>query len=131
MITLACNQSCFLLSTTTKPGPPVLAVACVFFFSSRRRHTRSLCDWSSDVCSSDLFTKLIFDAETHRIVGGGIVGAGAGDLISEVVHAIEMGSDATDIGKTIHPHPTTSESIGMGAEAFEGVCTVLPPQKKK
>jgi len=77
------------------------------------------------------FTKLIFDAETHRIVGGGIVGAGAGDLISEVVHAIEMGSDATDIGKTIHPHPTTSESIGMGAEAFEGVCTDLPPQKKK
>jgi dihydrolipoamide dehydrogenase len=77
------------------------------------------------------FTKLIFDAETHRIVGGGIVGAGAGDLISEVVHAIEMGSDATDIGKTIHPHPTTSESVGMAAEAFEGVCTDLPPQKKK
>jgi dihydrolipoamide dehydrogenase len=77
------------------------------------------------------FTKLIFDAETHRIVGGGIVGAGAGDLISEVVHAIEMGSDATDIGKTIHPHPTTSESVGMAAEAFEGVCTDLPPQRKK
>jgi dihydrolipoamide dehydrogenase len=77
------------------------------------------------------FTKLIFDAETHRIVGGAIVGAGAGDLISEVVHAIEMGSDATDIGKTIHPHPTTSESIGMAAELFEGVCTDLPPQKKR
>jgi dihydrolipoamide dehydrogenase len=77
------------------------------------------------------FTKLIFDAETHRIVGGGIVGAGAGDLISEVVHAVEMGSDATDIGKTIHPHPTTSESVGMAAEAFEGVCTDLPPQRKK
>jgi len=77
------------------------------------------------------FTKLIFDADDHRILGGGIVGAGAGDLISEVVHAIEMGADATDIGKTIHPHPTTSESIGMAAEAFEGVCTDLPPQKKR
>src|SRR6267143_439698 len=77
------------------------------------------------------FTKLIFDAETHRILGGAIVGAGAGDLISEVVHAIEMGSDATDIGKPIHPHPTTSESVGMAAEAFEGVCTDLPPQRKK
>jgi dihydrolipoamide dehydrogenase len=77
------------------------------------------------------FTKLIFDAETHRIVGGAIVGTGAGDLISEIAHAIEMGSDATDIGKTIHPHPTLSESVGMAAELFEGVCTDLPPQKKK
>ena len=77
------------------------------------------------------FTKLIFDAESHRLVGGGIVGAGAGDLISEVALAIEMGADATDIGKTIHPHPTTSESVGMAAELFEGVCTDLPPQKKK
>ncbi|HYD06561.1 MAG TPA: dihydrolipoyl dehydrogenase [Reyranella sp.] len=77
------------------------------------------------------FTKLIFDAETHRVVGGGIVGTGAGDLISEIALAIEMGADATDIGKTIHPHPTLSESVGMSAEAFEGVCTDLPPQKKK
>jgi len=77
------------------------------------------------------FTKLIFDAETHRIVGGGIVGLGAGDLIAEITLAIEMGADATDIGKTIHPHPTTSESVGMGAEVFEGVCTDLPPQRKK
>jgi dihydrolipoamide dehydrogenase len=77
------------------------------------------------------FTKLIFDAETHRVAGGGIVGTGAGDLISEIAHAVEMGSDATDIGKTIHPHPTTSESIGMAAEVFEGVCTDLPPQKKR
>jgi dihydrolipoamide dehydrogenase len=77
------------------------------------------------------FTKLIFDAETHRVVGGGIVGTGAGDLISEIAHAIEMGSDATDIGRTIHPHPTLSESVGMSSEAFEGVCTDLPPQKKK
>ncbi len=77
------------------------------------------------------FTKLIFDGETHRIVGGGIVGTGAGDLISEVAHAVEMGADATDIGKTIHPHPTLSESVGMAAEWFEGVCTDLPPQRKK
>ena len=77
------------------------------------------------------FTKLIFDAETHRVVGGGIVGTNAGDLISEIAHAIEMGSDATDIGKTIHPHPTLSESVGFSAEVFEGVCTDLPPQRRK
>jgi dihydrolipoamide dehydrogenase len=77
------------------------------------------------------FTKLVFDAETHRVVGGAIVGTGAGDLISEIALAIEMGADATDIGKTIHPHPTTSESIGMAAEAYEGVCTDLPPQRKR
>jgi dihydrolipoamide dehydrogenase len=77
------------------------------------------------------FTKLIFDAGHHRIVGGGIVGTGAGDLISELALAVEMGADATDIGKTIHPHPTLGESVGMAAEAFEGVCTDLPPQRKK
>jgi len=77
------------------------------------------------------FTKLLFDAETHRIVGGGIVGLGAGDLISELALAVEMGADATDIGKTIHPHPTTAESVGMAAEVFEGVCTDLPPQRKR
>jgi dihydrolipoamide dehydrogenase len=76
------------------------------------------------------FTKLIFDAETHRIVGGGIVGTGAGDLVSELALAIEMGADATDIGKTIHPHPTLGESVGMAAEAFEGLCTDLPPARK-
>src|SRR6478672_6506781 len=77
------------------------------------------------------FTKLIFDDSTHRIIGGGIVGTHAGDLISEISLAIEMGCDAVDIGKTIHPHPTLSESIGMAAEVFEGVCTDLPPVKKK
>ena len=76
------------------------------------------------------FTKLIFDAETHRIIGGAIVGTHAGDIIGELALAIEMGCDATDIGKTIHPHPTLGESIGMAAEMFEGVCTDLPPQKK-
>jgi dihydrolipoamide dehydrogenase len=77
------------------------------------------------------FTKLLFDAETHRIVGGGIVGTRAGDLISEIALAIEMGADAVDIGKTIHPHPTLSESVGFAAEVFEGVCTDLPPMRKK
>ena len=77
------------------------------------------------------FTKLIFDAETHRIVGAGIVGTGAGDLISELALAIEMGADATDIGKTIHPHPTLGESVGMAAEYHEGVCTDLAPRRKR
>ena len=77
------------------------------------------------------FTKLLFDEETHRIVGGGIVGTHAGDLIGEIALAIEMGADAVDIGKTIHPHPTLGESMGMAAEAAEGHCTDLPPAKKK
>ncbi|MDR7149835.1 dihydrolipoamide dehydrogenase [Hydrogenophaga palleronii] len=77
------------------------------------------------------FTKLLFDEATHRVIGGGIVGTHAGDLISEVCLAIEMGCEPADIGKTIHPHPTLGESIGMAAEVFEGHCTDLPPQKKK
>ena len=76
------------------------------------------------------FTKLLFDAETHRIVGG-IVGTHAGDMIGEIALAIEMGADSVDIGKTIHPHPTLGESIGMAAEAAHGSCTDLPPQKRK
>jgi dihydrolipoamide dehydrogenase len=76
------------------------------------------------------FTKLLFDAQTHRIVGGGIVGTHAGDLISEVALAIEMGADEIDIGKTIHPHPTLGESIGMAAEIAHGTCTDVPPQRK-
>jgi len=77
------------------------------------------------------FTKLLFDAETHRIVGGTIVGTHAGDMIGEIALAIEMGADGVDIGKTIHPHPTLGESIGMAAEAYEGVCTDLPPPRKR
>jgi dihydrolipoamide dehydrogenase len=77
------------------------------------------------------FTKLIFSEDTHRVIGGGIVGTGAGDLISEIALAVEMGADAVDIGKTIHPHPTTSESVGMAAELYEGVCTDLPPVRKR
>ncbi|MFN6996367.1 MAG: dihydrolipoyl dehydrogenase, partial [Aquincola tertiaricarbonis] len=76
------------------------------------------------------FTKLLFDAETHRILGGGIVGTHAGDMIGEVALAIEMGADEVDIGKTIHPHPTLGESIGMAAEVAHGSCTDLPPQKR-
>jgi dihydrolipoamide dehydrogenase len=76
------------------------------------------------------FTKLLFSEETHRIVGGGIVGTHAGDLISEVALAIEMGADGVDIGRTIHPHPTLGESIGMAAEVYEGVCTDVPPARR-
>jgi dihydrolipoamide dehydrogenase len=76
------------------------------------------------------FTKLLFDAESHRILGGGIVGTHAGDMIGEVALAIEMGADEVDIGKTIHPHPTLGESIGMAAEVAHGSCTDLPPVRK-
>jgi dihydrolipoamide dehydrogenase len=77
------------------------------------------------------FTKLVFDAETHHVIGGSIVGPNAGDMIGEVALAIEMGADAVDIGKTIHPHPTLGESIGMAAEVAHGSCTDLPPPRKK
>ena len=77
------------------------------------------------------FTKLIFDEETHRIIGGAIVGTHAGDLIGEVCLAIEMGADSVDIGKTIHPHPTLGESVGMAAEIAHGTCTDVPPVRKK
>ncbi len=77
------------------------------------------------------FTKLLFDSETHRIIGGAIVGTHAGDLIGEVCLAVEMGADAVDIGKTIHPHPTLGESVGMAAEVAHGSCTDLPAQKKR
>ncbi len=76
------------------------------------------------------FTKLLFDAETHRIVGGGIVGTHAGDMIGEVALAIEMGADSVDIGATVHPHPTLGESIGMAAEVAHGSCTDVPPQRR-
>jgi len=73
----------------------------------------------------DGFTKLLFDPETHRVLGGGIVGTNAGDLISEVALAIETGCDAADIGLTIHPHPTLSETVAGAADAFEGTLTDL------
>jgi dihydrolipoamide dehydrogenase len=77
------------------------------------------------------FTKLLFDKQTHRIIGAGIVGTNAGDLISEVALAIEMGADAADIGLTIHPHPTLSETVAFAAEAFEGTLTDLYIPKRK
>ena len=80
------------------------------------------------------FTKLIFDASEnggHRVIGGTIVGPAAGDMIGEVALAIEMGCDAVDIGKTIHPHPTLGESIGMAAEVAHGSCTDVPPARKR
>ena len=78
----------------------------------------------------DGFTKLLFDPESHRLLGGGIVGTNAGDLISEVALAIETGCDAADIGLTIHPHPTLSETVAGAAEAFEGTLTDLYIPKK-
>lgn len=75
-------------------------------------------------------TKLIFDEQSGRIIGGAIVGTGAGDMIGEVALAIEMGADEVDIAQTIHPHPTLGESISMAAAASLGVCTDLPPQRR-
>jgi dihydrolipoamide dehydrogenase len=76
------------------------------------------------------FTKLLFDEATGRIIGGGIVGTHAGEFIGEIALAIEMGADSVDIGKTIHPHPTLGETIGLAAEAADGHCTDLPPVRK-
>jgi dihydrolipoamide dehydrogenase len=76
-------------------------------------------------------TKVLFDEDSHRIIGCGIVGPSAGDLIAEAALAIEMGADAADIGLTIHPHPTLSETVAMAAEAFEGTITDLYIPKKK
>jgi dihydrolipoamide dehydrogenase len=76
-------------------------------------------------------TKTLYDEATHRLIGCGIVGPNAGDLIAEATLAIEMGADAEDIGATIHPHPTLSETVGMSAEMFEGTITDLIAPKKK
>jgi dihydrolipoamide dehydrogenase len=76
------------------------------------------------------FTKLLFDKQTHRVIGAGIVGSNAGDLIAEVGLAIEMGADAADIGLTVHPHPTLSETVAFAAEAFEGTLTDLYVPKR-
>ncbi len=79
----------------------------------------------------DGMTKLLFEPETDRVVGAGIVGPNAGELIAEVALAIEMGADAIDIGRTIHPHPTLSETVNFAAEMFEGTITDLMPPKKR
>jgi dihydrolipoamide dehydrogenase len=80
---------------------------------------------------SEGMTKLLFDESSERIIGGAIVGTNAGELISEIALGIEMGSDAADIGLTVHPHPTLSETVGMSAEAFEGIVTDLYVPKKR
>jgi dihydrolipoamide dehydrogenase len=100
------------------------------------KYERAVFPWSASGRSLALgrdegFTKLLFDPETHRVVGGGIVGTSAGDLIAEVGLAIEMGADAADIGLTIHAHPTLSETVAMAAEAFEGTLTDLYLPRKK
>ena len=104
--------------------------------ASGRKFTKAMFPWAASGRAiangrDEGFTKLLFDAESHRIIGGGIVGTNAGDLIGEVCLAIEMGCDAADMGHTIHPHPTLCESVGLAAEVAEGACTDLPPQKKK
>jgi dihydrolipoamide dehydrogenase len=77
------------------------------------------------------FTKLLFDPKSGRVLGGAIVGPHAGDLISEIALAVEMGADAADLSLTIHPHPTLSETIAFAAEAWEGTLTDLYMPKKK
>ena len=77
------------------------------------------------------FTKLIFDPDSHRVIGAGIVGPHAGDLIAELALAIEMGCEASDIGHTVHPHPTLSESVAMAAEVYEGTITDLYIPKRR
>jgi dihydrolipoamide dehydrogenase len=86
---------------------------------------------SLSVARDDGMTKVIFDKKTHKIIGAGIVGPNAGELIAEVCLAIEMDCDATDIALTVHPHPTLSETVAMGAEAFEGTLTDLYIPKRK
>ncbi|OOG38479.1 dihydrolipoyl dehydrogenase [Rhodanobacter sp. C06] len=83
------------------------------------------------IARTEGFTKLIFDEATHRIVGGAVVGVNAGDLISELALAVEMGAEAADIALTVHPHPTLGESVGMAAEVYEGTITDLYIPKKK
>jgi dihydrolipoamide dehydrogenase len=101
-----------------------------------RKYGKGAFPWAASGRSLSLgrdegLTKVLFDESTHRIIGCGIVGPNAGDLIAEAALAIEMGADAADIGMTIHPHPTLSETIGMAAEAFEGTITDLYMPKRR
>src|ERR687898_724951 len=100
------------------------------------RYGKGVFPWAASGRSLSLgrdegLTKVLFDETTDRIIGCGIVGPSAGDLIAEAALAIELGADAQDIGLTIHPHPTLSETIGMAAEAFEGTITDLYMPKKQ
>jgi len=94
------------------------------------RYGKGVFPWAASGRSLSLgrdegLTKLLFDSKTQRVIGAGIVGPGAGELIAEVALAIEMGADAEDVGLTIHPHPTLSETVGLAAEAFESTITDL------
>jgi dihydrolipoamide dehydrogenase len=100
------------------------------------RYGKGVFPWAASGRSLSLgrdegITKVLFDEDTHRVLGCGMVGPSAGDLIAEAALAIEMGADAEDIGLTVHPHPTLSETFGMAAEAFEGTITDLYMPKKK
>jgi dihydrolipoamide dehydrogenase len=76
-------------------------------------------------------TKLLFEPGSRRLLGAGMVGVNAGELIAETVHAIELGADAEDLGLTIHPHPTLSETVGFAAEMAEGTITDLMPPRRR
>ena len=104
--------------------------------ASGRKFEKGMFPWMASGRSLALnrdegFTKLLFDPDTHRVIGGGIVGTHAGDLISEVALAIEMGATAADVGLTVHPHPTLSETVAFAAEAYEGTLTDLFIPKKR
>jgi dihydrolipoamide dehydrogenase len=86
---------------------------------------------SLSIAREEGMSKIIFDNKTNKIIGAGMVGSNAGELIAEACLAIEMGCDAADIGSTVHPHPTLSETFAMSAEAFEGTLTDLYIPKKK
>jgi dihydrolipoamide dehydrogenase len=103
---------------------------------SGTEYSKSVFPWSASGraianARDEGFVKLLYDKANGRVIGGGIVGLNAGDLISEICLAIEMGADAEDIGRTIHPHPTLGESIGLAAEVFTGTCTDLPPPRRR
>ena len=104
--------------------------------AQERKYGKGVFPWAASGRSLSIgrdegITKVLFDEETDRIIGCGIVGPNASDLIAEAALAIEMGADAHDIGLTIHPHPTLSETIGMAAEMFEGTITDLIPARKR
>jgi len=101
-----------------------------------RKYGKGLFPWAASGRSLGMgrdegMTKLLFDEETGRVIGGGVVGPHAGDLIAEITLAVEMGADAADLGLTIHPHPTLSETVAFAAEAFEGTLTELYKPKRK
>mgnify|MGYP001819659750 CR=1 FL=1 len=104
--------------------------------TSGARYEKAVFPWAASgrslaIGRDEGFTKLLFDPDSGRVLGGGIVGTSAGDLIAEVGLAIEMGCDAADVGLTIHPHPTLSETVAMAAEAFEGTLTDLYVPRKR